>query len=244
MKKLITLALFITFCSSSVFGQSKSDLLLQIDSLKKANVLLKKNLDSVSQYTIVYKEIRKKVVRYNFKPADFPKILDSILTRRDSTVLGTKLLHDSLSRVNTQNLAQKDEIAKLKYFVEEFGGNEVQPSNAKDLMGVWGLNLSGYKVIGDTARNGLVVDKLTNTDKLVQINLIDTDFAEVQFTSGKTIKCFYKINSFSTNGAYYIDFSKGDDLNIRLYIIQTETGMKVSYKGKGNTLLYGVMKRI
>ncbi len=244
MKKIITLVFFITFCSVNLFGQSKADLVLKIDSLKSANALLKKNLDSVTQYTILYKEIRKKVIRYNFKPTDFPKILDSILLRRDSTALGVKVLYDSLSRLAAQNRSQKEEIAKLKYFVEQFGGNEVLPANTKDLMGIWGVNVFGFKVIGDTARNGLVVDMLTNTDKLIQINLIDAEFAEVQFSSGKIVKCFYKINSFSTTAAYYIDFSKGDDLSIRLYIIHTETGVKVSYKGKNNTLLYGSMKRI
>ena len=245
MKKIITLVFLITLYSGNIFAQSKTDLLLEIESLKKSNATLKKKLDSVTVYTIPDTEIRKRIIHYNYKPADFPKILDTILLRRDSTALGLKVLNDSLSHLATQNHAQKEEIAKLKYFVEQYGGgNEVLPANAKDLMGIWGLNISGFKVIGDTLRTGLVVDMLTNTDKLIQINLIDTEFAEVQFLSGTIVKCFYKINSFSTTAPYYIDFNKGDDLNIRLYINHTETGIKVSYKGKNNTLLYGSMKRI
>lgn len=244
MKKIITLVLLIGLYSGNLFGQSKADLTLKIDSLTKANTVLKKKLDSVTVYTIPYKEIRKRIIRYDYKPTDFPKILDTILLRRDSTALGVKVLNDSLSHLVVQNHAQKEEIDRLKYFVEQFvGGNGILPANAKDLIGIWGINVFGFKVIGDTARSGLVADALTNTDKLIQINLIDAEFAEVQFSGGEVVKCFYKINAFSTTAPYYIDFNKGEELNLRLYINHTDTGMKVSYKGKSNTLLYGFMKR-
>jgi len=244
MKRIITLVFLITLYSGNLFAQSKTDLLLEIESLKKTNATLKKKLDSVTVYTIPDTEIRKRIIRYNYKPADFPKILDTILLRRDSTALGVKVLNDSLSSLAALNHTQQEEIGKLKYFVEQFGGNGVLPANAKDLMGVWGINVFGFKVIGDTARNGLVADAQTNTDKLIQINLIDAEFAEVQFSGGEVVKCFYKINAFSTTAPYYIDFNKGEELNLRLYINHTETGIKVSYKGKNNTLLYGSMKRI
>jgi hypothetical protein len=71
--------------SSQVFGQKKS----KVDPKDAKIATLTKQLDSLTGvlavYVGVYDTLKKKVVHYNFDPARTTILIDSLMTRRDST---------------------------------------------------------------------------------------------------------------------------------------------------------------
>ena len=88
MKILITsfiILLVSTQVSSQVFGQKKS----KVDPKDQQITALTKQLDSVkvelAKYVGVYDTLKKKIVHYNFDPARTTILIDSLMTRRDST---------------------------------------------------------------------------------------------------------------------------------------------------------------
>ena len=73
----------------------------------------------------MYKTIQEKVLPYDFAPEDIGRIIDSLQTNRDSTLMsitsGSETLSDSISvlttnidSLNTTIESQKAEIAELK----------------------------------------------------------------------------------------------------------------------------------
>ncbi|MBX2964416.1 MAG: hypothetical protein KF687_18050 [Cyclobacteriaceae bacterium] len=64
---------------------------------------------------------------------------------------------------------------------------------------------------------------------VTQVTFIDSEFVEFTFRNGQKEKCYYVTEGFSPTKSYYIDF-KGTKLDIRMYVMYTLMGPRVSFE--------------
>ena len=142
MKNYMSLLLCFLMISVTLNAQSKKELEAQVAQLTTDLEASKASYSSLSAthdstaavldtYIGMYKTIQEKVLPYDFAPEDIGRIIDSLQTNRDSTLMsimsGSETLSDSVS-ILTTNIdslnatieSQKAEIAELKGQVENF----------------------------------------------------------------------------------------------------------------------------
>lgn len=177
-----------------------------------------------------------------------------------------------MSKLDTFSTQSKDSIADLKHANErlrvqldilkrafaESNGSDRIPSSEADFMGEWDLFLTPVGMLGDSPRSAIVtLNQSTMTDSAYQamqeilprsINFGKNDLADITFMGGRTTNCFYKIHGFSRTEPYYIDLSRGEDLTLRVYVVNTSKGLQIStellaVKAGVRHFLFGYMKR-
>ncbi len=66
-----------------------------------------------------------------------------------------------------------------------------------------------------------------------QVNVVDDDIADVVMASGDTIKCFYEFQyRFKYLQSYYLQLQKPGELDVKLSLQISDSGIIVSYPVK------------
>jgi hypothetical protein len=242
-------------------SQSPPDNQAKIDTLTKANealILENKNLtaksDSLSKeletYYGLYAVIKDKVVMKDFDPARMSAIIDSLKAGRDSLTLkaASGVINADAS---VKQIKQVDSLISetqgLLYTVNLLRGKPAKsPASPQEFIGTWTLVMRKMKLTGQSPRTGLVdvtEDPVAKTatplelNPVTQLTFIDSEFAEFTFRNGQKAKCYFVIEGFSPTKSYYIDF-KGTKLDIRMYVMFTLLGPRVSFEVPGAQGLY------
>jgi len=72
--------------------------------------------------------------------------------------------------------------------------------------------------------------------------VFDLETVQLIFAKGDSIKCFYRVNSFSKDKPYTIDVTRENKINIRLNVNPFDGEFYVSYK-KGTGYFYGFLRK-
>ncbi|HRI60727.1 MAG TPA: hypothetical protein PK228_13410 [Saprospiraceae bacterium] len=241
-----------------------------LDSLTERQKLATDDLSPHGdEYKNFYTYVFTKYLKPNLKSdtaalsiAQATALLDSLvvtrrakLTKLDSVSVQSK---DSIANLKNNSERLRVQLETLKRAFAESNGSDRQPISEADFMGSWDLFLLPVAVIGESPKSAIVsLDQSNLPDSLYQalhqaiprsINFGKDDLAEITFMGGRTTNCFYKITGFSRTEPYYIDLSRGDDLSIRVYIVNTSKGLQIStelpaVKEGVRRFLFGYMKQ-
>lgn len=261
-KQLILLTLLLAGAAFTAQAQSKKDLEKDLktanaknDSIQKAyNELLAKT-DTSKKGTTVTDSVNVVVVAITKDSAGTVVKTDTTVkvvtaaaapaTATAPTPNATFGISGTPSSTGDQIEALRAENERLKYIVNQYFGRGTIPAKPEDFGGLWALSLQYFKVTDDTSKSGLInVPAPPQSRVATQVIFIDFELAEITFSSGEAMKCFYKINSFSNTQPYSIDFTKGPELNVRLQVNPTSgSELQVSYK-KGSGYYSGYMRKM
>lgn len=241
-----------------------------LDSLTERQKLATDDLSPHGdEYKNFYTYVFTKYLKPNLKTdtaalsiAQATTMLDSLVVARsrkisklDSTSVQSK---DSIATLKSNNERLRVQLETLKRAFAESNGSDRIPINEADFLGAWDLFMLPVFVIGESPKSAIVsLAQLNMPDSLHDalqraiprsINFGKDDLAEITFMGGRTTNCFYKINGFSRTEPYYIDLSRGDDLSIRVYVVNTSKGLQISTelpaaKEGVRRYLFGYMKQ-
>ena len=261
MKHLIVLVF--AFLSLASYAQKKKDkdkapqpdtVAIANQKLTEENKALTAKADSLSKeldtYFGLYTVIRDKVVKKDFDPARMAVIIDSLKAGRDSLTLKAAAAVVTINPAQNQSI-QVDSLIRetqgLLYTVNLLRGKPATgPSDPKQFIGTWNLVLRKMKIVGQAPRTGIadVTDEPNlksasplELNPLTQVTFIDGEFAEFTFRNGEKAKCYYVIDGFSSTKSYFIDF-KGIKLDIRLYLMYTILGPRITFEVPGTQGVY------
>jgi hypothetical protein len=241
-----------------------------LDSLMERQKL---STDALSPHGDEYKNFYTYVFTKYLKPnlksdtmalsvAQATALLDSLVAVRRTTLskLDTMTVQskDSIARLATGNEQLRLQYETLKRVIAEANGSDRLPMNETDFKGMWNLFLYPVVVVGESPKSAIVtLGKSDMSDSLYQamqmaiprsIKFGDNDLAEISFMGGRTTNCFYKINNYSQTNPFYIDLSRGEDLTLRVYVVNTAKGLQISTElpavNEGvKRFLFGYMKQ-
>ncbi len=259
MKKLsILLSLVLVVLFQSVQAQSKKELEQSLarvtasqDSLQKLFTGLSAKYDSVSKVCLAYNNmaetIREKLIRYDYKPENIGKIIDSLKTKNDSVlakgVAKLKILRDSVTTLKQLSDSLRIKVSKLAFAVNKYVNTATMPATVKDFSGLWDLNLKWLETTNDSSQCSIILKPTpAGNNTIVKIQFIDFETAQVQFSQGDSIKCFYAVNSFAVDKPYSINLTRESKLNINLNVNPFDGDLYVSYR-KDKGFYYGFMRK-
>ncbi|MEI7981374.1 MAG: hypothetical protein WCI71_06945 [Bacteroidota bacterium] len=254
---LVSLVLIVLFQSAR--SQSKKELesslakmMVSKDSIQKQYTSLSATYDSINKAYLVYdkmaKSIKEKIIHADFKPENASKIIDSLYLDRDSVAkkikAGIAALRDSVKIVNRISDSLRNEITNLAFVVNKYVGKGTLPPTAKELTGAWAMNLRWYELASDSLQSGIILKPApADYSPVTKIIFIDFEFAQLNFSSGDSIKCFYKINSFAADKPFTIDFTRENKVNILLHVNPIDGELYASYR-KGKGYFYGFLRKM
>lgn len=250
--KLILLVLFLFGGILTIQAQSKKDLEKDLnatktekDSILRAYTKLKAKNDSLQKVLNVISGIDTSIQNQVLSDSSVKRSnLDS--TTKSSTKTNTPQAPVSNNKTSNSQLDElRSENERLKYTLNQYFGKGTIPATQKDLTGLWALSLQYFKITEDSSKSGLITVPAPGTSRAaVRIIFIDYELAEITYNTEETVKCFYKVNSFSATQPYSIDFTKGPELTTRLQVNPTSGNeLQVSYK-KGNGYYSGFMRKM
>lgn len=257
-RKIIVLTLLLIALSISLYAQKKKDLEKDLaactaakDSIQKTLAGLTTKYDSVSKACLSYDKmkqtIKEKVTKTNFQNENIGKIIDSLQINRDSALVRAKaklpVVRDSVKSLNRLCDSLRKEVGHLTYMINKYIGKGTIPATAKDFSGSWTFNTRWFELADDSIQSGIIL-KPTPIDVNLVSKAIVLDFETVQviFAKGDTIKCFYKVNSFSKDKPYTIDLTRESKVNIRLNVNPFDNELYVSYR-RGKGYFYGFLRK-
>lgn len=233
----------------------------------------KLSADSLQMQGDVYKNFYTYVFTKYLKPnlksdtaalsvAQATTLLDSLVAARSKKISKLDTLStqskDSIANLKGANERLRVQLETLKRAFAEANGSDRIPSSEADFMGEWDLFLTPVGMVGESPKSAIVaLNQSVMTDSAYQalqqmlprsIVFGKNDLADITFMGGRTTNCFYKINGFSRTEPYYIDLSRGDDLTLRVYVVNTSKGLQIStelppVKEGVRRFLFGYMKR-
>lgn len=273
-KQIVFLLILLLGTFTSAQAQSKKDLEKQLkeanaknDSLQKANEALKAKADSgkisIAPIDTASKTITLEVTKVTGDSAVVVVKRDTMVSKNDSLTKVVSVNSDTVKKTGEPSVVVapvikntpkttgyqpedlRTENEHLKYIINQYFGKGTIPLKADDFHGLWLMSMQYFKITDDSAKSGLInVPAPPDIRTPVRIIFIDFELAEVSFSSGEPMKCFYKINAFSSTQPYSIDLTKGPELNVRLQVNPTSgTELQVSYK-KGNGYFTGYMRKM
>jgi hypothetical protein len=259
MKRLsvmLSVALIVLF--HSVQAQSKKELEQSLarvttsqDSLQKLYTGLSAKYDSVRKVCLAYdnmaETIREKLIRYDYKPENIGKIIDSLKTNNDSVlakgVAKLSALKDSVTSLRNLSDSLRSEVSQLAFVVNKYVNNGTLPATVKDFSGSWDLNLKWLETTNDSSICGIVLKPIPAGDNTIRkIHFIDFETAQVHFSQGDSIKCFYVVNSFAADKPYSINLTRENKLNLSLSVNPFDGDLYISYR-KDKGYYYGFMRK-
>jgi len=259
MKKLsvmLSVALIVLF--HSVQAQSKKELeqsLAKItasqDSILKLYTGISAKFDSVNKVCLAYdnmaKVIREKLIRYDYKPENIGKIIDSLKTNNDSVlakgVAKLSALRDSVTSLRNLSDSLRNEVSQLAFVVNKYVNKGTVPASAKDFSGSWELNLKWFEIASDSNQSGIILKPIpAGNNTILKIQFIDFETAQVFYSQGDSIKCFYVVNSFAPDKPYSINLTRENKLNLHLNVNPFDGELYVSYR-KDKGYYYGFMRK-
>lgn len=255
---LLFLTLILTISIQPLKAQSKKELEAQVlkltaekDSVQQLLNKVSGQFDSVNkmylEYHLVYKTMTEKEIPYKFKPKDIGKLLDSLKLTRDSVIAGIRArvtyIRDSLRNLNRVIDSLHTENKHLNFVINKYIGKGTVPATLKDLSGTWVLNTRWFEFANDSIQSGiLLMPTPPDQNPLSKVVFTDAETALLIFAKGDSIKCFYRVNSFSSDKPYSIDLSRDSRVNIRLLANPAEGELYVSYR-KGKGYFYGFIRK-
>lgn len=257
--KSILLTVFLLLMISYTQAQNKKDCEKDLnactaksDSLNKALTGLGSRYDSLNTgyqvYNTMYGTISSKLSLGDFDPAKMGTILDSLKSSHEADLAGVEsekeALRDSVKYFSMMADSLGTEAGHLKYIVSRYIIKGTIPLNEKEFTGSWAFFTQYYEVVNDSLMNGLILMPAPSDFKsLSRIVFVDQEIAELTLSNGESLKCFYKIKSFSKDKPYVIELSKGSELNINLVANHTREGdLQISFK-KDNGYFQGYMRK-
>jgi hypothetical protein len=270
-RKFLWITIILAIANYYVCAQSKKDLDKDLANCKASRDSIQKDLDSLTlaydsirtrylQYDTMYSVIKEKYIGFDFKPANVVRVVDSLRAKRDSTLIKSAMSNNA----KTDSISEKTDIAQLvsastnqdlidslqeeinhfRFVFEQYFADGTIPQSQNDLIGIWKVRLQWFELANESEKTGLYLKPAgSNNPYLISIQFVDTELAELTLNSGAKVKCFYKVNSFSKDKPYSIDFSKWKEVDNRLFISPSSTGeLNVSYK-KGDGYFYGFMRK-
>lgn len=162
-------------------------------------------------------------------------------------------LKDTINQLGKDNTVLHAKMEVYNDIISELAGKSQYPNTEADLNGNWQLILKPLVISGESPKAALVsLEQTAMSDTLINaiirsVSFGADNFAELQFMGGKKIKCFYAVEDFSTTKTYYINFDRGKEISIRLFVTHGENGLQISYEIPGKSgkplYLFGFMKR-
>lgn len=236
------------------------------DSIQMALTQLTKTYDSIRvrylEYDTMYQVIKDKYIGFEFDPANLAHIVDSLRAQRDSTLIksASKALgpdttkatptdvaalvavsEDGSSKLLTDSLQQ--EINHFRFIFDQYFVKGTIPQATADLNGTWKVSLQWFEITRSGDRSGVNLMPLRPDNLFVtSIKFVDAELAELTLNNGVNVKCFYKVNGFSKDKPYSIDFNKWKEVDNRLFVNPREGELYVSYQ-KGNGFFHGFMRK-
>lgn len=208
-----------------------------VDSLQVENESLKRTIKNLED-TISIKFNLK-----NFTLSDFPQVVDSIISDKSKNLRNTQ---DSTELVNLkQRSAELDSITLItqsyRLFYNQFFGKAFTLTHDKGITGSWRLDLTEIKVVNDSTGSGLIINTGLEP-RIAKITFLDNEIAEILLTNNVNSKAVYQIVNFSTSSPFFIDVIS-INYKIRIFVVNTEQGVQVSYKSANGNFMYGFMRR-
>ena len=254
---VITILILVSF--QPVMSQSKKELEKQLatvnaskDSVQKLYTSLSVTYDSINKAYLAYdkmaKSIKEMIIRADYKPENASIIIDSLFINRDSVAkkikAGIAAIRDTLKISVHIADSLRNEITHLSFIVNKYVSKGTLPPSEKELTGAWALNLRWYELSSDSLQSGIILMPTPpEYSPMTELLFLDFETAQVTFSKGDSVKCFYKVNSYAPDKPFSIELTRENKINIRLHVNPLEGELLVSYR-KGKGYFYGFLRKL
>lgn len=166
--------------------------------------------------------------------------IDSAFKKTKARFIG---LRDSVKMLTRLSDSLRTEIGHLGFVVNKYIGKGTIPADKKDLSGTWDFNVRWYKIAEDSIQSGInLMASPPDSNGVTKLVFIDFETVIVIFSKGDSIKCFYQVNSFSSDIPWTMDLTRTPKVDIRLNANPFDGELYVSYR-KNKGFYYGFMHK-